>query len=61
MEHINSNMTQANQLLAALQSRVQVQTDALLVVDQQMRYMRQQVSARMLTRYQDNYRFGGGQ
>ncbi|HGM5004243.1 TPA: conjugal transfer protein TraH, partial [Serratia marcescens] len=58
---INSNFTQANQLLASLQSRVQVQTDALLVVDQQMRYMRQQVSARMLTRYQDNYRFGGGQ
>ncbi|EIH8433947.1 conjugal transfer protein TraH, partial [Escherichia coli] len=61
MEQINSNFTQANQLLASLQSRVQVQTDALLVVDQQMRYMRQQVSARMLTRYQDNYRFGGGQ
>jgi conjugative transfer pilus assembly protein TraH len=58
---INHNFTQANQLLAAEQSRVQNQTDALLVVDQQMRYMRQQVSARMLTRYQDNYRFGGGQ
>lgn len=61
IEQINNNFTQANQLLAAEQSRVQVQTDALLVVDQQMRYMRQQVSARMLTRYQDNYRFGGGQ
>ncbi|WP_269936348.1 conjugal transfer pilus assembly protein TraH [Serratia liquefaciens] len=58
---INHNFTQANQLLAAEQSRVQNQTDALLVVDQQMRHMRQQVSARMLTRYQDNYRFGGGQ
>jgi conjugative transfer pilus assembly protein TraH len=58
---INHNFTQANQLLAAEQSRVQTQTDALLVVDQQMRVMRQQVSARMLTRYQDNYRFGGGQ
>ena len=58
---INHNFTQANQLLAAEQSRVQNQTDALLVVDQQMRVMRQQVSARMLTRYQDNYRFGGGQ
>lgn len=61
MEQLNNNFTQANQLLASLQSRVQTQTDALLVVDQQMRVMRQQVSARMLTRYQDNYRFGGGQ
>ncbi|HEB4099611.1 TPA: conjugal transfer protein TraH, partial [Klebsiella pneumoniae] len=27
----------------------------------QMSYMRQQVSARMMTRYQNNYHFGGNQ
>ncbi|ENZ7668953.1 conjugal transfer protein TraH, partial [Klebsiella pneumoniae] len=27
--------------------------------DRQMSYMRQQVSARMMTRYQNNYHFGG--
>ncbi|TFX66418.1 hypothetical protein, partial [Escherichia coli] len=26
----------------------------------QMSYMRQQLSARMLSRYQNNYHFGGG-
>ncbi|MDW6570395.1 hypothetical protein RNO48_26060, partial [Escherichia coli] len=35
------------------------QQDALLVVDRQMSYMRQQLSARMLSRYQNNYHFGG--
>ncbi|HDD8662200.1 TPA: hypothetical protein PBO90_004886 [Escherichia coli] len=38
---------------------MQVQQDALLVVDRQMSYMRQQLSARMLSRYQNNYHFGG--
>lgn len=61
VEQINNNFTQAGQLIASLQSRVQVQTDALLVVEQQMRYMRQQVSARLLTRYQNNYQFGEAQ
>lgn len=41
------------------EGRVQVQQDALLVVDRQMSYMRQQLSARMLSRYQNNYHFGG--
>lgn len=45
--------------IAAFQSQVQVQQDALLVVDRQMSYMRQQLSARMLSRYQNNYHFGG--
>ncbi|EBM7136436.1 conjugal transfer protein TraH, partial [Salmonella enterica] len=42
------------------QAQVQVQQDALLVVDRQMSYMRQQLSSRMLSRYQTNYHFGGG-
>lgn len=45
--------------VASFQAQVQVQQDALLVVDRQMSYMRQQVSARMLQRYQNNYHFGG--
>ncbi|WP_249585082.1 conjugal transfer protein TraH [Escherichia coli] len=49
--HINDNMNDATRQIAAFQSQVQVQQDALLVVDRQMSYMRQQLSARMLSRY----------
>lgn len=58
MDMIMENLNQASVQIAAFQSRVQVQQDALLVVDRQMSYMRQQVSARMMTRYQNNYHFG---
>lgn len=51
MDMILENLNQASVQIAAFQSRVQVQQDALLVVDRQMSYMRQQVSARMMTRY----------
>ncbi|MDU3877697.1 MAG: conjugal transfer pilus assembly protein TraH, partial [Klebsiella aerogenes] len=57
MDMIMENLNQASVQIAAFQSRVQVQQDALLVVDRQMSYMRQQVSARMMTRYQNNYHF----
>ncbi|MGA5750872.1 conjugal transfer protein TraH, partial [Escherichia coli] len=50
IEHINDNMNDATRQIAAFQSQVQVQQDALLVVDRQMSYMRQQLSARMLSR-----------
>jgi conjugative transfer pilus assembly protein TraH len=60
MDMILQNLDQATQQIATFQARVQVQQDALLVVDRQMSYMRQQVSARMMTRYQNNYHFGGG-
>ncbi|MDU4310264.1 MAG: conjugal transfer protein TraH [Klebsiella michiganensis] len=59
MDMILENLNQASVQIAAFQSRIQVQQDALLVVDRQMSYMRQQVSARMMTRYQNNYHFGG--
>lgn len=59
MDLILENLNQASVQIAAFQSRVQVQQDAMLVVDRQMSYMRQQVSARMMTRYQNNYHFGG--
>ncbi|MFT4465103.1 MAG: conjugal transfer pilus assembly protein TraH [Sodalis sp. (in: enterobacteria)] len=55
------NLNQATAMIASFQARVQVQQDALLVVERQMSYMRQQVSSRMLTRYQNNYHFDGGQ
>lgn len=51
MDMILENLNQASVQIAAFQQRVQVQQDALLVVDRQMSYMRQQVSARMMTRY----------
>ncbi|EKB5322652.1 conjugal transfer protein TraH [Salmonella enterica] len=58
--HITDNLNEASRQIATFQSQVQVQQDALLVVDRQMSYMRQQLSARMLSRYQSNYHFGGG-
>ena len=61
MNVVMENLNQATQQIAAFQARVQVQQDALLVVDRQMSYMRQQVSARMMTRYQNNYHFSGVQ
>ncbi|HDT0787896.1 TPA: conjugal transfer protein TraH [Klebsiella aerogenes] len=60
MDMILRNLDQATQQIATFQARVQVQQDALLVVDRQMNYMRQQVSARMMSRYQDNYHYAGG-
>ncbi|EHR8340737.1 conjugal transfer protein TraH, partial [Escherichia coli] len=60
LDSVLDNLNQAQQQIAIFQSQVQVQQDALLVVDRQMSYMRQQLSARMLSRYQNNYHFGGG-
>ncbi|MEI7412162.1 conjugal transfer pilus assembly protein TraH [Pectobacterium aroidearum] len=58
--HITENLNEASRQISVFQSQVQTQQDALLVVDRQMSYMRQQLSARMLSRYQSNYHFGGG-
>lgn len=60
IEHITDNMNDATRQITSFQAQVQVQQDALLVVDRQMSYMRQELSARMLSRYQNNYHFGGG-
>ncbi|STK05794.1 conjugal transfer pilus assembly protein TraH [Escherichia coli] len=59
LSNILTTHDDATRQIAAFQSQVQVQQDALLVVDRQMSYMRQQLSARMLSRYQNNYHFGG--
>lgn len=58
MDNVLENLNQAQQQIAIFQSGTG-QQDALLVVERQMSYMRQQLSARMLSRYQNNYHFGG--
>lgn len=58
--HITENLNEASRQISVFQSQVQTQQDALLVIDRQMSYMRQQLSSRMLSRYQSNYHFGGG-
>lgn len=58
MVQLRESLLQASINIGLLQSQVQVKQDALLVLDRQMSYMRQQVSSRLLTRYQDNYYFG---
>ncbi|MBK5145536.1 conjugal transfer protein TraH [Budviciaceae bacterium BWR-B9] len=57
MKLLRESLIQASLNIGILQSDVQVKQDALLVLDRQMSYLRQQVSSRLLTRYQDNYRF----
>lgn len=57
MEVLQDSLNTASQNIARMQSQVQIQQDALQVVDRQMSYMRQQVSSNLLTRYQENYRF----
>ena len=59
LDSVLENLNQAQQQIAVFQGQVKVQQDALLVVDRQMSYMRQQLSARMLSRYQNNSHFGG--
>ncbi|MEN4892359.1 conjugal transfer pilus assembly protein TraH [Erwinia billingiae] len=59
MEVLQDSLNTASQNIAQMQSQVQIQQDALQVVDRQMSYMRQQVSSNLLTRYQENYRFKG--
>lgn len=54
---LQAGLTEATRNMAEMQSRVQIQQNALLVVDRQMSYMRQQVSGRLLERYQSNYHF----
>lgn len=59
IEQLQQSLNQSSQNIAVLQSRVQINQSALMVVDRQMSYMRQQLSSRLLERYQSNYRFGG--
>ncbi|STW25604.1 conjugal transfer pilus assembly protein TraH [Klebsiella pneumoniae] len=45
LDSVLENLNQAQQQIAVFQGQVKVQQDALLVVDRQMSYMRQQLSA----------------
>lgn len=59
IKQLQQSLSQTSQSLSVLQSRVQVNQSTLIVVDRQMSYMRQQLSSRLLERYQSNYRFSG--
>ncbi|THD53492.1 conjugal transfer protein TraH [Enterobacteriaceae bacterium ML5] len=58
-DQLDKSLTQATTLIAELQTRVQIKQDAVMAVERQMSYLRQQVSSRLIQRYQGNYRFTG--
>ncbi|MBU9833691.1 conjugal transfer protein TraH [Rahnella sp. L72c] len=58
-DQLDKNLAQATTLIAELQTRVQIKQDAVMAVERQMSYLRQQVSSRLIQRYQGNYRFTG--
>jgi conjugative transfer pilus assembly protein TraH len=57
---INDNISIAYTRLTQLQNDIQIQQSTLQSVMSDMSYMRQQLSSRMLSTYQSNYRFEGG-
>lgn len=58
-DQLDKSLAQATTLMAELQTRVQIKQDAVMAVERQMSYLRQQVSSRLIQRYQGNYRFTG--
>lgn len=58
-DQLDKSLAQATTLIAELQTRVQIKQDAVMAVERQMSYLRQQVSSRLIQRYQGNYRFTG--
>jgi len=58
-DQLDKSLDKATSLIAELQTRVQVSQDAVMAVERQMSYLRQQVSSRLIQRYQGNYRFTG--
>lgn len=58
MEQLQKTLEMTQTVIGQHMSRVQVQQDALQVVDRQMSYMRQQLSSRIMDRYQSNYHYG---
>lgn len=61
MNVINANISIAYERLTQLQNDIQIQQSTLQSVMNDMSYMRQQLSSRMLSTYQSNYRFEVGQ
>jgi len=58
-DQLDKSLAQATTLIAELQTRVQINQDAVMTVERQMSYLRQQVSSRLIQRYQGNYRYTG--
>ncbi len=57
MKSLRQNISEASRQLGGLQLKVQVKADALMELDRQMSYLRQQTSSQLQERYQQNYRF----
>lgn len=61
MQQLADNISLANTQLEQLQASVKTKGDALLEMERQMSYLRQQTSSQLLNRYQQNYSFAGNQ
>lgn len=61
MEALRTNVREASAQLEGLQQQVETKADALMELDRQMSYLRQQTSSQLLDRYQQNYRFAGSE
>ena len=57
MRDLRGGLAQAQQALDSLRSEVQVKENALIAAQQQIRFVRQQVSSQMTDRYMGNYQF----
>ncbi|HEN3636746.1 conjugal transfer pilus assembly protein TraH [Yersinia sp. 2544 StPb PI] len=58
-KNLKDSMDIAGRQLNSLQGAVQVKSNALMELDRQMSYLRQQVSSQLLERYQQNYGYEG--
>ena len=57
MKELKSGLAEARQALNSLRMEVQIKEDALISAQQQIRFIRQQVSSRMSDRVLGNYQF----
>jgi conjugative transfer pilus assembly protein TraH len=58
MSLLRSSLRDANNALNTLRMDVQVKESALISAQQQIQFLRQQVSSQMTDRYMGNYQFG---
>ncbi|MTC74229.1 F-type conjugal transfer protein TraH [Providencia sp. wls1919] len=61
IDTLMENLNQTSIQISILQNRVTVQQNALMQVDRQMSYMRQELSNKLLSQYQRNYHFANEQ
>ena len=57
MKELKSGLSDARQALNSLRMEVQIKEDALISAQQQIRFIRQQVSSKMTDRVLGNYQF----